>query len=413
MLPRDATRFVVRQSGADQALRQWKFCYKLTARQTREVVSEGAHQSPACARRVWANTGGFPFQSICRLGCSSRRQDADCFPKDSCAFIFTARTGDFSAKKNPSEYMAHYQARQDAKFGCWLHSMALKLLLLNWKKRTKTSSLTGTRTFSLQFSRGVAVISEGEDSSPERQERDHGQENEESKMAIELRSLPRFTFPSHSGGPQSRALTVGFPTAVRSAVAAINGFRIGFTSSDHELFQKESMLLCCQPAASRAPKPSARVNFALRDKCGVFDDPHEGLVDGVLIVVAISDLMKHERATQKRIPIIEKESKTAIELRSLPRFIFSSQSGGPQSQVQTVGFPTVVRSAAAAINGFRIGFTSADHNLFREEVDASATLTSGGLGVSVRVNFALRDKSGVFDDPYEGFVDVVLIVDRQ
>ncbi len=103
----------------------------------------------------------------------------------------------------------------------------------------------------------------------------------------------------------------------------------------------------------------------------------------------------------------------AIELRSLPRFMFPSQSGGPQSQVQTVGFPTVVRSAAAAINGFRIGFTSADHNLFREEVDASATLTSNGLGVSVRVNFALRDKSGVFNDPYEGFVDVVLIVDRQ
>ena len=102
----------------------------------------------------------------------------------------------------------------------------------------------------------------------------------------------------------------------------------------------------------------------------------------------------------------------AIELRSLPRFTFPSQSGAPQSQVQTLSFPTVVRSAAAAINGFRIGFTSSDHHLFREEVDASATMTPNGLGVTVTVNFALRDKSGVFDDPYEGFVDVVLIVDR-
>ena len=73
-------------------------------------------------------------------------------------------------------------------------------------------------------------------------------------MAIELRSLPRFTFPSHSGGPQSRALTVGFPTAVRSAVAAINGFRIGFTSSDHELFQKEVVCFCAANQRRAGPR---------------------------------------------------------------------------------------------------------------------------------------------------------------
>jgi hypothetical protein len=105
----------------------------------------------------------------------------------------------------------------------------------------------------------------------------------------------------------------------------------------------------------------------------------------------------------------------AIEIRSLPRFTFPSQSGGPQSRALTVGFPTTVRRAVAAINGFRIGFTSSDDELFQKEVDASAQPTSGEQGpeVIVRVNFALRDKSGVFDDPYEGFVDVVLIVDRQ
>jgi hypothetical protein len=102
----------------------------------------------------------------------------------------------------------------------------------------------------------------------------------------------------------------------------------------------------------------------------------------------------------------------AIELRSLPRFTFPSQSGGPKSQVQTVSFPTAVRSAVAAINGLRIGFSTSDHELFREEVDASATIASNRLRVDVRVNFALRDKSGLFDDPYEGFVDVALIVDR-
>ena len=104
----------------------------------------------------------------------------------------------------------------------------------------------------------------------------------------------------------------------------------------------------------------------------------------------------------------------AIELRNLPRFTFPSQSGGPQSRLQTIAFPTVVRSAVAVINGFRIGFTSSDHELFQKEVNASTQITSGDEGpeVLVRVNFALRDKSGVFDDPYEGFVEVVLIVDR-
>jgi hypothetical protein len=102
----------------------------------------------------------------------------------------------------------------------------------------------------------------------------------------------------------------------------------------------------------------------------------------------------------------------AIELRSLARFNFPSHSGGPQSQMQTVSFPTPVRSAVAAINGFRIGFTTSDHELFREEVDASATIAPNRLSVDVSVNFALRDKSGVFDDPYEGFVDVALIVNR-
>ena len=60
-------------------------------------------------------------------------------------------------------------------------------------------------------------------------------------MAIELRALPRFTFPSKTGGPQTQALTVGFSTLPRSAVAAINGFSIGYTNSDHHLLREEGM----------------------------------------------------------------------------------------------------------------------------------------------------------------------------
>jgi hypothetical protein len=104
----------------------------------------------------------------------------------------------------------------------------------------------------------------------------------------------------------------------------------------------------------------------------------------------------------------------AIELRTLQRFTFPSQTGGPQSQAQTIGFSTLPRSAVAAINGFSIGYTNSDHHLLREEIDVGTRIQNGTEGPEVRVgvNFSLRDSSGNFDDAYGGFVDVVLIVDR-
>lgn len=104
----------------------------------------------------------------------------------------------------------------------------------------------------------------------------------------------------------------------------------------------------------------------------------------------------------------------AIEIQNLPRFTFPSKSGGPQTQTLTVGFTTLPRSAGVAINGFKVGYTNADHHLFQQEIDASARILNGTQGpeVQVRVNFALRDHSGNFDDAYEGYVDTMLIVDR-
>jgi hypothetical protein len=103
----------------------------------------------------------------------------------------------------------------------------------------------------------------------------------------------------------------------------------------------------------------------------------------------------------------------AIELQNLPRFTFSSASGGPQSQKKIIGFERAPRSAVVAINGFKIGFTNKDRSLFEQTIDAHAIINSGGDGynVTVTVTFALRDKSGIYDDPFEGYVDVVLIVD--
>lgn len=92
------------------------------------------------------------------------------------------------------------------------------------------------------------------------------------------------------------------------------------------------------------------------------------------------------------------------------RFTFPSHSGSAQSLEQMFVFPSSVRKAEAAINGFSIGFSSSDHHLFRQEIDATVTSVSLNT-VRVRVNFALRDSSGVFDDKYDGYVDVMVIVE--
>lgn len=93
------------------------------------------------------------------------------------------------------------------------------------------------------------------------------------------------------------------------------------------------------------------------------------------------------------------------------RFMFPAKTGSAQSQEQTVYFPTTVQKAEAVLNGFSVGFTSSDHHLFRQQIDATVTRIYAG-SVTVRVDWALRDSSGYFDDPFDGYIDVVVIVNR-
>jgi len=99
-----------------------------------------------------------------------------------------------------------------------------------------------------------------------------------------------------------------------------------------------------------------------------------------------------------------------IDFQRLPRFNFPQTTGRPQSITQAAVFGSRVNRADAAINGLDIGFSQSDHHLFREQVDVSTTINNNT--VNVTVNFALRDSSGFFDDAYNGFVDVLVIVDR-
>ncbi len=93
------------------------------------------------------------------------------------------------------------------------------------------------------------------------------------------------------------------------------------------------------------------------------------------------------------------------------KFNFLPTSGRVQSVTQAFVFDSAVFRAGASLNGFDIGFTQEDHHLFRQQVDITTNINNNT--VNVTVNFALRDSSGNYDDQYSGWVDVLVIVDRE
>jgi hypothetical protein len=93
------------------------------------------------------------------------------------------------------------------------------------------------------------------------------------------------------------------------------------------------------------------------------------------------------------------------------RFTFPSRTGFAQTSEHTFDFPSNIIRAETFINGFSIGFTNSNHPIFREEVNTAIARVVEDT-VIVRTVFALRDSSGFFDDAYDGFIDVVVVVNR-
>jgi hypothetical protein len=60
-------------------------------------------------------------------------------------------------------------------------------------------------------------------------------------------------------------------------------------------------------------------------------------------------------------------------------------------------------------------FTGREHPIFRQEINISPPrITEANRRVIVvRGTFALRDSSGHYDDEYDGFIDVGVIVERE
>ena len=95
------------------------------------------------------------------------------------------------------------------------------------------------------------------------------------------------------------------------------------------------------------------------------------------------------------------------------RVNFDRSQGIIQNETVRVSFDSRVRSAEVAINGFDIEYTNGDHHILRQIIDTAASISrNNNREVTVDVAFLLRDNSGNIDDPYEGFVDVLVIVDR-
>lgn len=90
----------------------------------------------------------------------------------------------------------------------------------------------------------------------------------------------RFSFPPTTGRTQSVTMAAVFNSRVNRAEAAINGFDIGFSQSDHHLFRAQV------DAATAIVNNivNVTVNFALRDSSGTFDDAYSGFVDVLVLV---------------------------------------------------------------------------------------------------------------------------------
>jgi hypothetical protein len=73
-------------------------------------------------------------------------------------------------------------------------------------------------------------------------------------------------------------------------------------------------------------------------------------------------------------------------------------------------FPSNLRTAHAAINGFQFVFRTNDRPLFVEALSAIPTVVPNTNELSLDVDWRLSDRNG--DDRVTGFITVLLIVDR-
>jgi hypothetical protein len=92
-------------------------------------------------------------------------------------------------------------------------------------------------------------------------------------------------------------------------------------------------------------------------------------------------------------------------------FSLPHAGSGPQTKEKTVVFPRPVRIAVAALSGYTTSYTSGDHNFGRIEIRLEKSILNNT--VTVTGTFGLRDWSGIWDDPYNGALDFVVLAELE
>jgi hypothetical protein len=100
----------------------------------------------------------------------------------------------------------------------------------------------------------------------------------------------------------------------------------------------------------------------------------------------------------------------SIDFRTI-QVKFDQTDGGIQNEPETAVFKSKVRKAGLAINGFDMYFTNGDHNFLRQMINIrESQITIKDATVKFTVDFLIQDNPPI-DNPYKGWVDVLVIAD--
>lgn len=88
---------------------------------------------------------------------------------------------------------------------------------------------------------------------------------------------------------------------------------------------------------------------------------------------------------------------------------FGKSNGRRQRGSTTVTFQRPVASQQALLKGFNIRYSNGDRRVLETELDLDTT--SNGTDVTVSGDFVLRDSSGNYDDPYEGWINFIVMAE--